>query len=75
MTGQPPHCWVDFATLMAPPKASVKASKFTTIKVRDRLRRWLKIEAASQGVPMYELVEKILAKGEKGKPWEEPARA
>ena len=27
------------------------------------MRRWLKIEAAEQGVPMYELVEKLLAKG------------
>lgn len=49
--------------------------KFTTIKVRDRLRRWLKVEAASQGIPMYELVEKMLAKGNRGRPWEPEAHA
>ncbi len=52
-----------------------KTKKFTTIKVRDRVRRWLKVEAAEQGVPMYELLEKLLAKGEKGRPWEDAARA
>jgi hypothetical protein len=57
---------------MAQPK---KRKKFTTIKVRDDLRRWLKIEAAEQGVPMYELVEKLLAKGSKGRPWEQAASA
>lgn len=57
---------------MAQPK---KRKKFTTIKVRDDLRRWLKIEAAEQGVPMYELVEKLLAKGSKGRPWDQAASA
>ena len=45
-------------------------SKFTTIKVREELRRWLKVRAASEVVPMYELVEKVIAKGAKGRPWE-----
>jgi hypothetical protein len=48
-----------------------KDGKFTTIKVREELRRWLKVRAASEGVPMYELVEKIIAKGAKGRPWEQ----
>jgi hypothetical protein len=48
----------------------VVRDKFTTIKVRDRLRRWIKAEAALQGVPMYDFVERLLAKGAKGQPWD-----
>lgn len=48
-----------------------QSHKFTTIKVRDGLRRWLKMEAAERGVPMYELIELLIAKQAKGKrPWD-----
>lgn len=57
---------------MPQPKDS-RDGKFTTIKVREELRRWLKVRAASEGVPMYELVETIIAKGAKGRPWEATA--
>lgn len=46
------------------------APRFTTIKVRDDLRRWIKTEAAIKGVPMYVLVEQLLAKGARGRHWE-----
>lgn len=45
-------------------------TRFTTIKVRDDMRRWIKTEAARRSVPMYLLVEQLIAKSVKGKPWE-----
>lgn len=44
--------------------------KFTTIKVSDKFRRWLKAEAAQKGVTMYALVESTFAKMAKGRPWD-----
>ena len=34
--------------------------RFVSIKVRPRLRQWLKTEAAKRGVPMYALLEELL---------------
>lgn len=54
---------------------SIKNGKFTTIKVREELRKWLKVQAATKGVPMYKLVEAMIAKGAKGRPWEAGAQS
>jgi len=56
--------------------AKQQASQFTTIKIRDDLRRWIKQRAAEEGIPMYALVERMISKSlpkkERGKqPWEE----
>lgn len=50
-----------------------EGSQFTTIKVREQLRRWIKMEAARQEVPMYVLVEQLIGKAARGRPWEEDA--
>lgn len=48
---------------------------FATIKVRQGLRRWLKTEAASRDVHMYELLENLVATAsgfaEDERPWRE----
>lgn len=51
-------------------KEQPEEERFTTIKVREGLRRWIKLRAAQEGIPMYKIVELLLAKGEPGKPWE-----
>jgi len=48
-----------------------KSVRFTTIKVREELRRWIKMEAAERNIPMYVLVEQLLTKAARGRPWEE----
>ena len=55
---------------MARAKSTKNGQAFTTIKVRDELRRWIKIQAASKGVPMYVVIEQMLAKSLRGRPWE-----
>ncbi len=52
----------------APTKS--QSAEFTTIKIPENVRRWLKIEAAHQGVPMYVVLMKTLAKGNRKRPWE-----
>lgn len=48
-----------------------KNGKMTTIKVRDPVRQWLKIQAAQKDVPMYQLVEALFSKAMRGKkPWQ-----
>lgn len=47
-----------------------RATSFTTIKVPEKVRKWLKIEAAHQGVPMYVVLMRTLATGNKKRPWE-----
>jgi hypothetical protein len=49
--------------------------RFTTIKVREELRRWIKMKAAEKNVPMYVLVEQLLTKAAHGRPWEKRAQA
>lgn len=46
---------------------------FTTIKVPENVRKWLKIEAAMRGVPMYVVLMSTLTTGNKKKPWEQVA--
>jgi len=45
-------------------------NRFTTIKVRDSFRKWLKVYAAQEGVPMYVAMERLVARTEKDRPWE-----
>jgi hypothetical protein len=52
-----------------------QAVRFTTIKVRDELRRWIKMKAAEKNVPMYVLVEQLLTKAAHGRPWDKRAQA
>jgi hypothetical protein len=47
---------------------------FTTIKVRQHVRRWLKEEAAKNDVPMYQLVETLMVAAHDGvAPWPKPS--
>lgn len=55
--------------------ARPKNDELTTIKVRVKIRRWIKIKAADEGKPMYETLEELLAKAARGRPWEKEARA
>lgn len=55
---------------MAQGNGGKKSVRFTTIKVREDLRRWIKMEAAERNVPMYVLVEQLLTKAARGRPWE-----
>jgi hypothetical protein len=55
---------------MAQDNGDKESVRFTTIKVREELRRWIKMEAAEQNIPMYVLVEKLLTKAARGRPWE-----
>lgn len=41
--------------------ASSSDSEFTTVKIRKNFRRWLKMKAADEGIPMYELLENLAA--------------
>ena len=41
--------------------AAKASERFTTMKVPARLHRWLKLEAAKAGKPMYKLLEELLA--------------
>jgi hypothetical protein len=50
---------------------SKESVRFTTIKVREELRRWIKMEAAERNIPMYVLVEQLLSKAARGRPWED----
>lgn len=47
--------------------------RFTTIKVRESVRRWIKMRAAEEGVPMYALFEQLLEEAASGRPWESEA--
>jgi hypothetical protein len=49
---------------------SKESVRFTTIKVREELRRWIKMEAAERNIPMYVLVEQLITKAARGRPWE-----
>jgi hypothetical protein len=55
---------------MAPSSSKPPSRQFTTIKVSESLRRWIKMEAARRDVPMYLLLEQLVAKAERGRPWE-----
>ena len=44
---------------------------FTTIKVTREMRSWIKQRAAQEGIPMYQMLEQMLAKGHRGRPWED----
>lgn len=55
---------------MAHDNGDKETVRFTTIKVREELRRWIKMEAAEKNVPMYVLVEQLLTKAARGRPWE-----
>jgi hypothetical protein len=46
-------------------------TEFGSVKMRKGFLQWLKIEAAKQGVPMYELIENLAAKtwDGRGRPW------
>jgi len=46
----------------------VKANDFASIKLSRPFVAWLKREAAKRGVPMYELVEQLVARGMQ-RPW------
>lgn len=36
---------------------------FASVKLRRPFLTWLKVEAARRGVPMYDLVEELVARG------------
>jgi hypothetical protein len=55
---------------MAQDNGDKETIRFTTIKVREELRRWIKMQAAEQNIPMYVLVEQLLTKAARGRPWE-----
>lgn len=55
---------------MARQSANGQDERFTTIKVREPVRRWIKMKAAEKGISMYELVEEMLSKAADGTPWE-----
>lgn len=44
--------------------------RMSTIKVKESVRRWLKTQAAIDGVPMYVKLESMLSQAADGKPWE-----
>jgi len=53
-------------------KGDRSSKSFTTIKVTRELRCWIKQRAAQKGVPMYQLLEQLLAKSQRGeRPWED----
>jgi hypothetical protein len=43
---------------------------FASAKIRRPLLAWLKVEAARKGVPMYKLLEHLVAKAVHGRHWE-----
>ena len=55
---------------MAEPRPS--EDRFVTMKVRGRMHRWFKAQAAERGVAMYVLLEQWLADLHGQKPWEPP---
>lgn len=60
---------------MAQSNGEKRTVRFTTIKVREDLRRWIKMEAADKNVPMYVLVEQLIAKAARGRPWSSKGEA
>jgi predicted DNA binding CopG/RHH family protein len=46
---------------------------FTTIKVTREFRSWIKQRAAQEGIPMYKMLEQLLAKTQRGRPWDASA--
>jgi predicted DNA binding CopG/RHH family protein len=38
-------------------------AEFSSMKIKRSLLRQLKIEAARQGIPIYELIERLVANG------------
>ncbi len=49
-------------------KSPKSEETFTTIKVRKCFRKWLKLESAKLGVPMYQVAESHVAKQFRGEP-------
>jgi hypothetical protein len=43
---------------------------FASIKLSRSFVAWLKRESARRGVPMYELVEQLVARGMPQRPWD-----
>jgi hypothetical protein len=48
-------------------------TEFASVKLARPFVAWLKREAARRGIPMYELVEELAARGLR-RPWRQPAR-
>jgi len=67
-------CEVELAQMAQEDKPQ-PSIRFTTIKVRESVRRWIKMEAAERNVPMYVLVEQLLTKAACGRPWEKQVQA
>lgn len=48
---------------------------FASVKLSRPFVAWLKREAARRGIPMYEVVEELVARGQHPRPWNARARA
>lgn len=53
------------------PSSSRRIEAFTSMKVTEGFRDWIKAESAKLELPMYEVLERMVERASRGRPWEE----